>query len=461
MDVTELGNDLIPAVDNIKTFAIEFAAITDNQYLPDSSRILSTEDHALGSITSDPVFGKTTADIYFDVTPKVLGARPFPHADSIVAVDSVVLSLGYRSTYGDSTSVERFHIYEVNAEESTRFKDSLKGYLISDPGFKHDVLLKTHDQDFLKLNDEYKIIEGPDTVTIKNQMRIRLDNSLATRFINYDTTVYKTDSAFHRNFAGLAILADTTFGSRNALAYFNLADNNNTKVTFYYRATKNGKAENAVTVFDFKGFTNANLIRRNPTGTEYANNINNGIQNDPKLYIQTSPGSFATIKIPSLDTFSNYIIHQAELIVEKLPLPDEGIFLPPALLFIDAIDQTKNRFITIPNDFRYDLQQGFYNVDQIGGILRNNRNYNFNITRYVQGIVTRNEPNYTLRLYAPFRTNPTQVVPGVGEVTPLPASELSGMGVNTPIAKGRVVIAGGSYLPANKALRLRIIYSII
>jgi len=460
MDVTDLGNELIPAVDNITTFQTELLTITDNRFLPDSSRVLSTEDHALGRISADPIFGKTTADIYFDVRPKVLGFRPFPSADSIATVDSVVLSLSFKSLYGDSTSVERFQIYEIEPQERANFKDSARGYLVNRSEFAHNPLLKTHDQDFTKLNDEYKIIEGADTVSIKNQMRIRLDNSFASRFINYDTTVYKTDSSFKSKFAGFAILTDSTFGSPNALAYFNLADNNNTRVTFYYKVQKNGKPENSITVFDFQNDANANLIRRNPAGSEYSNNLNNANANDAKLYLQTSPGSFATIKIPGLDTLSNAIIHRAELIVEKLMLSDENKFPPPSILFLDAIDSSNNRFITIPNDFIYNTAQGFYNIEQIGGLLNKNTNYNFNITRYVQGIVTRNEPVYTLRLYAPFRTNPTQVFPGgAGSITPLPPEALSGLGVNIPISKGRVVVAGGGTMPASKALRLRIIYS--
>ncbi|HUR12473.1 MAG TPA: DUF4270 family protein, partial [Flavitalea sp.] len=146
IDTTDLGNELIPAVDNVNTFETTLNVITDNFFLPDTSRLRRDEDHALGAITNDPVFGKTTADLYFTVTPRVLGSRPFPATDSILSVDSVVLSLAFKGLYGDSNSVERFQVYEVESDERGRFKDSVKGYLVSHAGFGRDPLLKIHDQ---------------------------------------------------------------------------------------------------------------------------------------------------------------------------------------------------------------------------------------------------------------------------------------------------------------------------
>ncbi|HUR12841.1 MAG TPA: DUF4270 family protein, partial [Flavitalea sp.] len=267
----------------------------------------------------------------------------------------------------------------------------------------------------------------------------------------------KNDSTFRTRFAGFAIIPDPTFGSPNALAYFNLADNENTHVTFYYRAIRAGLPVNLATVFDFRTFANANLIRRDPSGSEYDNVIDNGIANDEKIYLQTSPGSFASLKIPGLATLSNRVIHRAQLVVEKVPSAGEGLFPPPEILFLDAIDSANNRFLTIPNDFSYDLQQQFYNIAEVGGIFHNN-SYNFNISRYVQGIVTRKEKSYTLRLYAPYKTNSSQLFSG-GVLTPFLPSELTGLKVNTPIAKGRVVVAGGAYPVVSQRLRLRIIYS--
>src|SRR5690606_14671326 len=91
-------------------------------------------------------------------------------------------------------------------------------------------------------------------------------------------------------------------------------------------------------------------------------------------------------------------------------------------------------------------------VQTLGGIYRNNR-YVFNVTRYLQSIVTKGFPNYTLRVYAPFTTYPYYVLPNSDQV-----SRVYPLVVNTPVAKGRVVVYGGG-AGSEKRLRLSIIYS--
>ncbi|RYF96631.1 MAG: outer membrane beta-barrel domain-containing protein [Chitinophagaceae bacterium] len=48
IDTTDIGNGLIPVVDNVNTFDTTYDVITDNFLFNDSSRIFDNEDHALG-----------------------------------------------------------------------------------------------------------------------------------------------------------------------------------------------------------------------------------------------------------------------------------------------------------------------------------------------------------------------------------------------------------------------------
>ncbi len=84
IDTTDIGGDLIPAVDNITTFDTILNVLSDNFLLQDSSRILRTEAHALGVIANDAEFGKTKGEIYFSLTPAGYGTHPFyPLQESI------------------------------------------------------------------------------------------------------------------------------------------------------------------------------------------------------------------------------------------------------------------------------------------------------------------------------------------------------------------------------------------
>ena len=91
VDTTDIGNDLIPTVDNVTTFDTVLDVITNLEINPDSTRIGRTELHAIGVIGNDPEFGSTQAAAYFSITPLSYGTDPFPVVkDSVTAIDSVV-----------------------------------------------------------------------------------------------------------------------------------------------------------------------------------------------------------------------------------------------------------------------------------------------------------------------------------------------------------------------------------
>ncbi|HEX2606164.1 MAG TPA: DUF4270 family protein, partial [Flavisolibacter sp.] len=166
-------------------------------------------------------------------------------------------------------------------------------------------------------------------------------------------------------------------------------------------------------------------------------------------YIQSTPGSFATIRIPALDTFRNSTIHRAELIVSKLPAAEEETFAAQNRLFVDRKNKgPKDTAFTLYNDFRADFTGGL-GFAQFGGNLQSDNTYRFTLTRHVQGIVTRREPNDTLRLYAPLRS--TLYDRNLAQFISVP--------VVSPVAFGRVIVAGGNYPDPALRMRLRIIYS--
>jgi hypothetical protein len=62
---TELGGDVLPAIDNIRTFQTFLETRTDNALFIDSNKVFYSDDMALGHIDDDREFGKTHADAYF------------------------------------------------------------------------------------------------------------------------------------------------------------------------------------------------------------------------------------------------------------------------------------------------------------------------------------------------------------------------------------------------------------
>jgi hypothetical protein len=449
IDTTDIGDDLIPVVDNINTFDTVMDVITDNLLLLDSSRMLYTDKHGWGVIENDPEFGKTKAETYFSVTPATYGIHPFAKKDSgTVIFDSVVLALTYSSGYGDTaTSIQKMDVFEILSDG--KFGDNANGFRIDTAEIGTlPTLLGSKTVNFAQLDDSVYDKRKRDTLRLKNQLRIQLDKTLGNRFLAYDTSnAYRNDSIFRDFFAGLALHVDEGASPvKKAIAYFDIP-NANTKLIFYYRVQSGATIiDTLATEFGFQFFNraNANRVSRVP-GNSYLAYLNNASTNDDKIYLQTSPGSFATVKIPNLKTLSNRVVHRAELIFEIIPSLDQNIFGRPNSLFMDVEDTARKRIMTVP--YSFDFNTSFQVL--FGGFEKNNR-YVFNLARYVQGIVTRGEPDYTLRLYAPFETSPTDFFTGL---TP------NALPINAPIAAGRVVLTGGSFADATKRARLRIIYS--
>jgi hypothetical protein len=451
IDTTDLGNELIPAVDNVHTFETILDVETDNFLFGDTTRITGSSLHALGIIGDDPEFGSTEASVYVSLNPSTYSTHPFVVKDSVI-IDSVVLSLAYSTQYGDSTSLENVEVYEIDPAPNN-FKDSI--YRISEPDFAVlPTQLGSKVVDFTTLNDSLWYRNGKDTIRTVNELRIKLDTSWARHFVNYDTaSQYKNDSAFKTYFKGLALKVNNGSPAKNALAYFNLTNTTNTRLTFYTRVTNNNKTDTTTTVFAYgTNGSQANLIRRTPAHG-YQTYLANGVGNDDKVYLQTSPGSYASVKVPGMDTFKNVnrVIHRAELIIEQVPSALDNIYTPPSLLFIDAINAAGDSTFTIRNDFVYTGTGNGYDVGSFGGNL-NNKKYVFNLTRYLQSVVTKKQPHYTLRIYAPFFADPFHQTP-TGTSVVLPTY----LFINSPIASGRLVAGGGS--SATQKMRIRIIYS--
>lgn len=451
VDTTDLGNELIPAVDNVKTFETVLEVQTDNFLYPDSTRIGASALHALGIIGDDPEFGSTEAKIYSNFSPSTYGTNPFVVQDSVV-IDSIVLSLSFGGFYGDSNAIQRFDVFEIDPAAGN-FKDSLYRIDANDIAVLPTVL-GSRDVDFKTLNDSAIYTNGKETIRTINEMRIKLDTAFGRKFVNYDTAVqYKSDSAFRTWFKGLAIKTNSGASANKAgLAYFSLTNATNTRLTFYTRVTNNGVIDTTTAIFAYNNRTQANLIKRQPANA-YKQYLDNGNPIDDKVYIQSSPGSYATVKVLGLDTFAkvNRVIHRAELIVEQIPSQLDNIYTTPPLMFIDALSNHGDSTLSIRNDYIPNSQTGSYDVSSLGGNYHNNK-YVFNLSRFMQSVVTKGLPYYTFRIYAPYDTDPYyQRADGTSQAWP------SLIQVNTPVANGRLVAGGGNH-PTQK-MRVRIIYS--
>jgi hypothetical protein len=465
---TSLGDDLIPPIDNINTFdtLLDVLVFNDTFSLAtDSSTYTPAYNHYVGMISNDPFFGKTDARFYLQLKPNFFPFTFSGRPDSL-HLDSIVLVLNYADVYGDTTADQTVNVYEI--AQSSAFSDTISnndGYLLRKNDISYAGLLGSRSFKPLILNDSVKAYKD----TTVGQLRIRLDDAFGQRILAYDTAAgqaFRSDSLFDTFFKGFAL--ESTSG--NALMGFSLSAAN-TKLAIYYR-DDNGDAPVAKwdTLVNYMSFTalsaSAQFVKRDYSGTpvEAAAGVNTPAN---IVYLQGTPGTFATVRIPGLPALNNRIVHRAELIMEQLYDVSDSTFQVPGGLYLDAYDAniTPAGYRTIPYDMLFDANSNpnhsvfgvypFRAKDPMGNSINV---WRFNMTRYVQHLVNDTEPYYDLRLTAPLYLEDYFRLGG-----PSSTSTKVPIAVNTAAGKGRVRLHGGGDgsqpNPNPQRMRLRIVYS--
>ena len=198
IDTTNLGSGLIPAVDNVNTFELILPVVANNfdSVAKDCATIYPTDEHVLGYISNDPLFGTTKATIYTELKPPFF---PFYFNGNVAdrTLDSIVLVLSYKRVWGDSTLPQQVEVHELSniftPDSSTCSSYSFNPALLGSTTFTP-----------AKLKDS--VIGFAENTT--NQLRIKLSNFFGRSLIGQDSAnalnSLKSDSLFKVLFKGFA-----------------------------------------------------------------------------------------------------------------------------------------------------------------------------------------------------------------------------------------------------------------
>lgn len=458
LDTTNLGTDLIPAVDNVHTFRDTFNIETSQGFFNDTSVVSISNNHALGTISNDPLFGKTEANVFLQLKPPFYPYYFGSASDTVknytgVGVDSVILCLSYKGVWGDTNTVQQIQVSEIT---DLRFTDSLSD--VHDVNYQPQIGAPLSN---VVTIDTRRI--GKDTVwynhrrdSIVNQIRIKLSNAFAQELYAQDSSDtalkkgFRNDSIYRKTFKGFAVKTI----SGNGLMYINLTDET-TRLEVHYRKFRRNKYDTVYSVFPLQASTfgsvaqsaTANYVHRDRTGSESVNPATEA------LYIQGGPGTYANLKFPGLrpDTITNRIVHRADIVIEQIPGSSfyDSIFSTP-ILYLDLIDTSTGTpkwkpiyYDLDPGTLYYpDLAAAFYPGGVVhsyfGSISRtkvNNlgqtiRYYNINVSRYMQNLFSGKIRNYDMRLFAPFKFRYSQYSPFA-------------LQYDNPVGFGRIKVGGG------------------
>ncbi len=446
--VTDIGAGLIPPVDGVITKDTVLEIKTKNVGY-DSASVGISDNHVLGYV-NDNVFGTTTASVNFQVAPLIANfSWGIDKAD--VVLDSVVLCLAYKGVWGDSSKPLKVHVYtidpEVVFENDSSYKNTRtfeKGQEVSE--FSTGTTIDPRTLDDIDTTDGYykEVATG--------QIRIRLSKTFGQQVVNLDSaSAFINDATFYEYLRGLIVEPETT---GHSLIMVNLTDTT-THLSFYYHSRD--LTDTLTRRFEPNDLSSAssNTILRNYQGTQIPSYVGNTDNNDDQVFMQTNPGTYATIDVSPVMGLPNMIIHRAEILMYQIPDADK--FLTPPNLFLAAYKKDSIYSFAVPNDIQF-VGTSISNLSQFGvapifDSSKGTYHYSFDISRYVQGIVTRKEPIFNLRLTAPYNqfifTDSTYTY-----AVPIAAPSLNTVGI------GRILLGGGNNNNPQYKMRLHVVYSL-
>lgn len=322
----------------------------------------------LGSI-KDPVFGITNAGFYTQMeqlfTHKNFGTNP--------QLDSLVMQMLYTGVYGDTNSVLRLHVYELQKDI---FFDSTYYSNHTVPVYPTDYA----DYTFTPRANNTVII-GSDT--IKNVLRFSLSNlskALGNQLLHADSTVLDSNAYFVKYFKGLYFKTNVVT-SGGAIASF-APSTASTVLTLYYHNDSTDSLKSYYVINGSMAMFNQYEHDFHQGNPDFVNQVVNKdtLLGQVKYYVQGLGGLQTIIKFPNIKKFArlgHIAINEAKLVLPGFePQPYWGA---PSSLSL----------LKITSDTSYSVL-----IDQLGGgayfggsYKASTNSYVFRITHYIQSLI--------------------------------------------------------------------------
>lgn len=386
----DLGLDLLPG-DPLNVL-VESSPVHAFSFVPEPIRTSGLTRNLLGSYL-DPVFGSVRAGIVAQLRLSSNNVGAGQDNSGLVA-DSMVLAMGFDGinyAYGN-LNPQVFQVFELGASLSI------------DSAYTTDMVPEFVAQE-LSAERGGRITPRPFTKpfiggdSLQPQVRIRLDKDLAQRILDaFGTPALANNDAFLEFFKGLYITPDngTQLPFQQGILYFNLL-NSASKVTIYYRNTL--ETEAIAREFDLP--INSSSVRYTVVEHDHtaalATQLGVALSDTSApaafVFVQAMGGMRAKLRFPTLRSDHagrNEVVAKAELVI---PVPNSfnPYLLPPNQLFIFRKDSVTGNDVFLP-----DQTGGVGSID--GNYRPNAREYRFNITRYVQGVINGSIPDTGVEL---------------------------------------------------------------
>jgi hypothetical protein len=403
-----LGSSIQPEGDVLAANQTDSTSIITYTVNGDSVRTDELAGNNLLGVYHDPFFGKTQADLYTQIRlQSAVDFTPESGDFNDLIIDSVILYLELKGSYGNLQE-QTFEVYQMIDDiykDSVYFSNTLKATSFTN--------LVAAGQGTIKPDPFSPAYLGA-TLQSSPLLKIPLDvTNFGWNVVNQSgTSVLETndgENGFVAWFKGLKIVSNTVQNANEgAILYADLLSTKS-KITMYYRDVSGDVSEHDTLKFDFN--INANCAYYNQYLKDYTNTTVGAQLSDSTLgqqtaFFQNMAGVKTMLSFPHLNELrgKNLVVNKAELILPTQYYVFDP-YMVPAQLSLTRKSETGSALL-LP-----DFAEG-----EVGIFRATISAYTFNITRYIN-----------------------QVISGTLENTPLKL-----LSVNEALSANRVIINGGA-----------------
>ena len=330
--------------------------------------------HLLGNI-DDNVFGKSKAGLY----TQLVVTNTSPNFGNNPGCDSVVLSFVLSGYYGDTANTTHlFSAYRLNEDinkDSTRYSndqpvtsDFLGTYSVSNFNPKDSVTING--------------VKAP-------HLKILLDTVNLGKLLLTNSSWFSDPTNFNNNFKGIYLTDSITSGS-GCIFYCALGSSLQSKLRIHYHNDSNDSLYYDLIL---NGGAHFNYFEHDFSTSVFGNNFNDTVFGSNLCYVQSMGGVKTKIEFPFLDELTqqgNIAINNADLII-MADNSNSSLYPAHTKLGLTGIDSAGKSYF---------LPDNIDNASLFGGELSSQNTYTFNITRYLQQVLSGSRIDYGLFLVA-------------------------------------------------------------
>lgn len=383
-----IGNNLIDDNNYISLYRTDTVSVHCHSYFDDSIGTKNVNYGLLGSM-KDPIFGATEAGFYtqFHISSagQYFGSNP--------VMDSLVLQLCLSGYYGDTTTWQAVHAYELT--DSLSLNESY----CNSSEIAHSAIDHANGFMFRPHPKTRPVVIGNDTIT-QAVIRIPLSADLGNYLMGLDTIAYSEPDVFKNHFKGLYVTTEPV-GMGGAMAYLALTNNTYTLLQLYYHDATTPEKPMRYDFYITSSDTYFNHFEHDYSqgSPEFVQQLIDGdtTLGQQQLYLQTMAGVRARLHFPNVnrwaDTLSGgyIVINEAKLVLPASPaIEDSSDYKAPSTLVALGFNEDGTTYL---------LPDYYEGTSYFGGSYNSStKSVTFRISEYLQDIILNKKPDYGLSL---------------------------------------------------------------